>query len=141
MKPTGDDVAGLIARSSPAVRRRDAETLTALMQEITGREPATRGTIIGFGSCHYRYPTGTEGDSGLLGFAPRKAATTIYLFEGTDAHAEALAQLGPHTTGVGCLYIKDLEKVDLDVLRGILERSLAWVEGGGSEGVQLTVTG
>ncbi|WP_223585743.1 DUF1801 domain-containing protein [Microbacterium sp. OVT16B] len=141
MKPTGDDVAGLIARSSPAIRRRDAETLTALMQEITGREPATWGTIIGFGSCHYRYPTGTEGDSGLLGFAPRKAATTIYLFDGVAAHTEALAALGPHTTGAGCLYIKDLEQIDLDVLRGILERSLAWVEAGGTPEVQLTVTG
>ena len=141
MQPTGNDVAGLIARSSPAIRRRDAETLTALLQEITGREPVVWGTIIGFGSVHYRYPTGTEGDSGVLGFAPRKAATTIYLFDGVDAHADALAQLGPHTTGVGCLYIKDLEQVDLDVLRGILERSMAWVEAGGTDQVRLTVTG
>ncbi|MFT4158134.1 MAG: DUF1801 domain-containing protein [Microbacterium sp.] len=141
MKPTGDDVAGLIARSSPAIRRRDAETLTALMQEITGREPATWGTIIGFGSVHYRYPTGTEGDSGLLSFGPRKAATTIYLFDGVAAHEEALAALGPHTTGAGCLYIKDLEQIDLDVLRAILERSMAWVSAGGTSEVQLTVTG
>ncbi len=141
MKPTGDDVAGLIARSSPAVRRRDAETLTALMRGITGREPQTWGTIIGFGACHYRYPTGTEGDSGILGFAPRKAATTIYLLDGADAHAAALQELGPHTTGAACLYIKDLEQVDLDVLRGVLERSLAWVEAGGSDGMQLTITG
>lgn len=141
MQPTGDDVAGLIARASPAKRRRDAATLTALMQEITGREPATWGTIIGFGSCHYRYPTGTEGDSGLLGFAPRKAATTIYLLDGVAAHEQALAALGPHTTGAGCLYITDLEEVDLDVLRGVLERSRAWVEAGGTPEMQLTVTG
>lgn len=141
MEPTGTDVAGLIARSSPAVRRRDAETLTALMQEISGREPATWGTIIGFGSCHYRYPTGTEGNTGLLAFAPRKASTTIYLLDGTDAHADELAHLGPHTTGVGCVYIKDLEQVDLDVLRGILERSLAWAESGGSPAMALTITG
>ena len=141
MKPTGDYVAALIARSAPAVRHRDAETLTALMQEISGREPQAWGTIIGFGSCHYRYPTGTEGDSPLLGFAPRKTATTIYLLDGVDAHGEDLARLGPHTTGVGCLYIKDLEQVDLDVLRGIVERSLAWVGSGGSDAVQLTVTG
>ncbi|QMU96499.1 DUF1801 domain-containing protein [Microbacterium esteraromaticum] len=139
MRQTGDDVAGLIARSAPATRRRDAETLTALMQEISGRDPATWGTIIGFGRVHYRYPTGTEGESGLLGFAPRKAATTIYLLDGVGAHAEDLAALGPHTTGVGCLYIKDLEQVDVDVLRRILTRSLAWVEAGGSEGMQLTV--
>ena len=141
MEPTGTDVAGLIARSSPAVRRRDAETLTALMQEVSGREPATWGTIIGFGSCHYRYPTGTEGDTGILAFAPRKASTTIYLLDGAAAHAEALAQLGPHTTAVSCLYIKDLEKVDLDVLRGILQSSLAWAEAGGSPDIELTVTG
>lgn len=141
MRPTGDDVAGLIARAKPAIRRRDAETLTALMQDVTGREPQTWGTIIGFGSCRYRYPTGTTGDSGLLGFAPRAAATTIYLFDGADAHADALAGLGPHTAGVSCLYIKDLEKVDLDVLRGILERSLAWMEAGGTREMQITVTG
>lgn len=140
MEPTGTDVAGLIARSSPAVRRRDAETLTALMQEISGREPVTWATIIGFGSCHYKYPTGTEGDMPLLAFAPRKASTTVYL-ESTDTYAEELAKLGPHTASVGCLYIKDLEQVDLDVLRGILERSLAWSEAGGNEYAQITVTG
>ena len=141
MRPTGDDVAGLIARAKPAIRRRDAETLTALMQEISGREPQTWGTIIGFGSCHYRYPTGTEGDSGLLGFAPRAAATTIYLFDGAEAHTAALTALGPHTTGASCVYIKDLEAIDLDVLRGILERSLAWMEAGGSAEAEITVSG
>ncbi|WP_435747865.1 DUF1801 domain-containing protein [Microbacterium sp. PMB16] len=139
MEPTGTDVAGLIARSSPAVRRRDAETLTALMREVSGREPATWGTIVGFGSAHYRYPTGTEGDTGILAFAPRKASTTVYLLDGTDAHSEALAQLGPHTTGASCVYIKDLEQVDLDVLRGILQRSLAWAESGGTDEVQIEV--
>ncbi|MFC7787605.1 DUF1801 domain-containing protein [Microbacterium sp. MAHUQ-60] len=139
MNPTGDDVAGLIARSSPAIRRRDAETLTALMQEVSGRQPKTWGTIVGFGRCEYRYPTGRTGETALLSFAPRRAATTIYLIDGADAHAVELAALGPHTTGAGCLYIPDLEKVDLAVLRGILTRSLAWVQAGGSDGMQLTV--
>jgi len=139
MKPTGADVAGLIARSSPAIRRRDAETLTAMMQEISGREPVTWGTIIGFGHCEYRYPTGRTGEMPLLGFAPRKAATTIYLVDGVDAYSDELAGLGPHTSGAGCLYLKDLDQVDLDVLCGILTRSLAWAEAGGSEGIQLTV--
>jgi len=139
MKQTGTDVAGLIARSAPAIRRRDAETLTALMQEVSGREPETWGTIIGFGHCEYRYPTGRTGEMALLSFAPRKAATTIYLNDGVDAHKDELAALGPHTTGAGCLYIPDLEKVDLEVLRGILTRSLTWVQAGGSDGMQLTV--
>jgi hypothetical protein len=141
MQPTGGSVAGFIADVTPERRRRDAETLTALMQEISGREPVLWGTIIGFGACHYLYPTGTEGDTGLLGFAPRKAATTLYLLDGVERHADALASLGPHTTGKGCLYLKDLERIDLDVLRGILTRSLEWAEAGGAEGMQLTVTG
>lgn len=140
MKQTGTDVAAVIAEATPETRRRDAEALTALMREVSGREPATWGKIIGFGSCHYRYPTGTEGDSPLLGFAPRKGATTIYLLDGVDAHADALAQLGPHTTGAGCLYLKDLQQVDTDALRSILTRSLAWAEAGGSEQMDLTVT-
>ncbi|MDR2999286.1 MAG: DUF1801 domain-containing protein, partial [Microbacterium sp.] len=109
MRPTGGSVATFVAGVIPAKRRRDAETLTALLQEISGREPELWGTIVGFGSCHYRYPTGTEGDMPLLAFAPRKAASTISL-ESTAAHADDLAALGPHTTGVGCLYIKDLEE-------------------------------
>lgn len=139
MKQTGSNVAALIAAAAPASRRRDAETLTALMQEISGREPAVWGTIIGFGSCHYRYPTGTEGDMPILAFAPRKAASTIYL-DDTGRHAGALSKLGPHTLGKGCLYIKDLEKVDLDVLRGILESTLAWTEAGGDDYATITVT-
>ncbi|MGO2520221.1 MAG: DUF1801 domain-containing protein [Microbacterium sp.] len=140
MKKTGTNIAALIASASPAIRRRDAEMLTALMQEISGHEPATWGTIIGFGSCHYRYPTGNEGDSPVICFAPRKAASTIYLLDGVSAHAEALSTLGPHTTGAGCLYLKNLDDIDLDVLRGILHRSLAWVKAGGSDQIDLTVT-
>lgn len=140
MNKTGGNVAALIASASPEIRRRDAGTLTALMQEVSGREPEIWGTIIGFGSCHYRYPTGSEGDSPLICFAARKNASTIYLLDGVGAHTDALARLGPHTTGAGCLYLKDLEKVDLDVLRGILEQSLTWVELGGSDQMDLSVT-
>ncbi|OJU42455.1 MAG: hypothetical protein BGN97_08865 [Microbacterium sp. 69-10] len=140
MRPTGGSVASFLTGVTPAKRRRDAEALTALLQEVSGREPELWGTIVGLGSCHYRYPTGTEGDMPLLAFAPRKAASTLYL-ESTAAHADDLARLGPHSTGVGCLYIKDLEEIDLDVLRGILTASLRWAESGGDEHAVLTVTG
>lgn len=139
MKPTGGSVAAFIADVTPGTRRRDAETLTALLQEIAGREPSLWGTIIGFGNCHYRYPTGNEGDMPVLAFAPRKGASTIYL-DSTDRHSDALSRLGPHTRGKGCLYIKDLEKVDHGVLRGILESTLAWTEAGGDDGVVITIT-
>lgn len=123
---------------TPAVRQRDAETLVSLLGEISGREPQLWGTIIGFGSCHYRYPTGNEGDMPVLAFSPRKASSTIYL-DRAEWHGEDLAKLGPHTSSVSCLYIKDLEKVDLEVLRGILEKVLAWTEGGGDERARITL--
>lgn len=120
MERTGRDVEEFLAQIAPATRRTDAETLVALLRELTGREPQLwTGSIIGFGACRYRYATGTEGEMPLLGFSPRRAATTIYL-DRADAHVDALAELGPHTVGASCLYVKDLAAVDMDVLRGIL---------------------
>ncbi|WP_159501996.1 DUF1801 domain-containing protein [Microbacterium sp. 18062] len=124
MHRTGGDVAATIAQVTPAARRRDAERLAALLADVTGREPELwSGGIIGFGACHYRYPTGAEGDSPIVGFAPRKRACTLYLLDGIDAHAADLAVLGPHSTGVGCLYVSDLGAVDEAVLRRILTTS------------------
>ena len=130
MKPTGGDVDEFIAKVTPAVRRRDAGTLVALMRRVTGEEPVLWGTIIGFGQYHYRYETGTEGDAGAAGFAPRKAATVVYFPEGVGAHAKALEQLGPHTTGVGCLYLKNLDDVDLGVLERVVGESYRTVTAG-----------
>lgn len=81
------------------------------------------GTIVGFGQYHYKYASGREGDTHAAGFAARKTATTAYLMDGLEAHAELLEQLGPHTTGRGCLYMKDLTAVDLEVLETIVSRS------------------
>ncbi len=139
MRPTGGDVAGFIAAVTPDRRRRDAETLVAMLGEVTGHEPALWGTIVGFGTCHYRYPTGTEGDMPLAAFAPRRAASTIYLLEGADPHADDLGELGPHTFTKGCLYLKDLAAVDLAVLRRILERSHAIALSDGIPGMTLEV--
>ncbi|WP_137846405.1 DUF1801 domain-containing protein [Microbacterium sp. 2FI] len=140
MQKTGGSVAAFIAGVAPAKRRRDAETVVALMREITGREPELWGTIIGFGSCHYRYPTGTEGDVPIAAFAPRRQATTVYLLD-TGAHAGALAQLGPHDTGAGCLYIKDLEAVDTEVLRTMIAEDYRRVVAGETGTATYTITG
>ena len=114
-----------------ATRRRDAETLLELFGRITHEPPRMwYSTIIGFGSYHYKYESGREGDAGAAGFSPRKASSTIYLPEGVGAHAEALTKLGPHKSGVGCLYITNLDKVDLGVLEGILTESYTTVTAG-----------
>jgi hypothetical protein len=118
------EVLRLLDTVTPPVRRRDADRLVTLFGEITN-EPARvwPGRIIGFGSYHYTYASGREGDSTAAGFAPRKAATSIYLPDGVGNHADLLSRLGTHTTGVGCLYLKDLDQVDVDVLEQIITRS------------------
>ena len=139
MQKTGGSVAAFIAGVAPAKRQRDASTIVALMREITGREPELWGTIIGFGSCHYRYPTGTEGDVPIAAFAARRQATTVYLLD-AGAHAEELARLGPHEIGAGCLYIKDVEAVDAAVLRGIIAKDYRRVLEGDTGTATYTVT-
>lgn len=108
--------------SSPT-RRRDALSMVELMRRATGEEPQMWGSIVGFGQYHYQYASGRSGDAPAAAFSARKAATTIYVVDGVGAHAELLARLGPHTTGVGCIYVKDLSTVDLDVLEAIASTS------------------
>jgi len=138
MEKTGRDVAEHVAQVTPAVRRRDAQTLIELMREISDREPEmwTAG-IIGFGACRYAYPTGTEGDSPILAFAARKPASTLYLLEEIDA--QTLDAVGPHTRSKGCLYLKNLDDNDLGVLRRILDASYAHVLSGGDGYAEFTV--
>ena len=125
MRATEASVAEFLDRV-PERRRDDARRLCAMMQEITGEPPAMWGTsIIGFGSYHYRYPSGHEGDSALASFAPRSQHLVIYLVgEFADRHRSVLARLGPHKTGKGCLYIKRLDDVDADALRELIDRSV-----------------
>jgi hypothetical protein len=97
-----------------------------MMQEITGEPPAMWGaSIIGFGTYHYRYASGHEGDSALASFAPRRQHLAIYLVgEFESRYRSVLARLGPHKSGKGCLYIKRLDDVDRDALRELIDRSV-----------------
>jgi Domain of unknown function (DU1801) len=108
---------------TPEKRRRDAQTLLDLMTRVTRESPRLWGSIVGFGQYHYKYESGREGDAPAAGFAPRKAATVIYLSDGIARYEEQLKQLGPHTAGVGCLYIKDLDEIDSSVLEAIVGES------------------
>lgn len=127
---TDPDVQAFLDGVTPARRRRDAETMVALMQRVTGLEPRLWGSIVAFGQYHYRYDSGREGDAPAAAFAPRKNALTVYLNDGVGAHEERLAALGQHTTGKGCLYLKDLGAVDLDVLEQIVASSFATLTAG-----------
>ncbi|WP_410791811.1 DUF1801 domain-containing protein [Kribbella sp. C-35] len=120
---TSSEVESHLAKVRSATRRRDAETMIELMRRVTGEEPRMWATVVGFGEYHYRYESGREGDAPAAGFAPRSTATTVYLNDGVGAHADLLEKLGPHTTGVGCVYIKKLDEIDLDVLETVVRRS------------------
>ena len=139
MKKTGGDVDEFLAAVTSPKRRRDAATVVSLMRDVSGRQPEMWGTIVGFGSCHYRYPTGTEGDAPILAFSPRRQATTVYLLD-AGAQSERLARLGPHESSVGCLYLKDVEAVDVSVLREILVEEVRRVTAGDTGSAVFTVT-
>ncbi len=105
-------------------RRKEATALIALMQEISGEKPYMWGpSIIGFGTQHYKYDTGREGDIPRLAFSPRKASITIYFNEGFNRYAEELAAIGKHKQSVSCLYINKLSDISLGVLHKMLEQS------------------
>ena len=126
MRRTDASVEGFLARVPDGRRREDARRLAAIMQEITGEPAAMWGTsIVGFGVYHYRYASGHEGDAPLASFSPRSQHLAIYLVgEFGDRHRSALARLGPHKTGKGCLYLKRLDDVDHDALRELIDRSV-----------------
>lgn len=126
-----DAVRTFIDTVAGATRRRDAETLLELFGRVTEQPAKLWGpSIVGYGQYHYRYASGREGDAGAAGFSPRKAATSIYLPDGVGAYAEQLARLGEHKAAIGCLYITNLDRVDLAVLESIIDESYRTVTAG-----------
>jgi len=104
--------------------RADCFTLSDLMQAASGCEPVMWGSaIVGFGSRHYVYESGREGDTVAIGFSPRKENISIYLTGGLALAGDDLAKLGKHKTGKGCLYVRSMADVDQKVLKRILVRS------------------
>lgn len=106
-------------------RRKDSKEVLKIMKEITGEQPAMWGpSIIGFGSYHYKYASGQEGDWFKVGFSPRKNALTLYIMTGFGRYAELMGKLGKYKTGKSCLYINKLEDVDMDILRELIQESM-----------------
>jgi len=124
-KPTKISVSAFIDALTDPARRSDARALIKLMQNAAGEKPRMWGpSIVGFGSYHYKYESGREGDMPVVAFSPRKAAMVLYGLHGSAAKT-LLAKLGKHSTGKGCLYIKKLADVDLHILESIIVKSLA----------------
>lgn len=124
-KPTAASVTDFINNLPDEQKRKDSFVMLEMMNKATGEEPVLwSSSIIGFGNKRYKSPTtGREVDWLRIGFSPRKANLSLYVSVGIKEHADALAKLGKHKTGVGCLYINKLDDIDLEVLKGIIETS------------------
>jgi len=107
-------------------QRADARKISAMMRAATGSRAKMWGTaIVGFGSYHYKYASGQEGDWHLVGFSPRKKNLTLYIMSGFGGFEKLMAKLGKYTTGKSCLYIRQLDDVDVATLRKLIEGSVA----------------
>ena len=125
-KPTKVSARSHIALIANEEQRNDARTLVALMRRVTGQNPKMWGpTIVGFGSYHYKYASGHEGDSALAAFAMRGRELVVYIAEDFEGRDVLLARLGKHKAGKVCVYIRRLADIDLRVLETLVARSVA----------------
>jgi hypothetical protein len=125
-KATKKSVSAFIGGLEPDAKRTDARALVKLMQGVTGEAPKLWGpSIIGFGSRHYTYESGREGDIPLIAFSPRKPAIVLYGVAGFTGAEGLLAKVGKHSKSKGCVYLKKLADVDLKILERMVTRAVA----------------
>ena len=123
-RATQDSVTAFVSKIKDQQLRNDCHSILNLMGTITGSKPVMWGSsIIGFGTIHYAYESGREGDMPALAFSPRKQNISIYAMVGQENAEKLLSRLGKHTSGKGCLYIKTLEDVNVTVLKQILNKA------------------
>lgn len=110
-------------------KKEDAYKLLDIFTETTGYPAKMWGTsIIGFGSYHYKYESGHEGDAPLVGFSPRKAKVSLYFAPGDEKREEILQRFGKHTTGKACVYINKIADIDVEVLKELIQQSIAFLQ-------------
>ena len=125
-KPSAASVLGYVDAIKDEQRREDCHALIVMLTRVTKCEPKMWGpSIVGFGSYHYRYASGHQGDAPLAGFSSRKAAISIYVMAGFEGSESLLAQLGKHKAAKACLYVKRLADIDLKILRKLASGSVA----------------
>lgn len=123
--PTKASVSGFLAKVKDPQKRADSKEIAAMMQEASGERPVMWGpAIVGFGSYHYKYASGREGDMPIIGFSPRKQSLTLYIMRGFEGSGVLLKKLGKFETSVACLYIKRLDDVDRSTLRKLIRESV-----------------
>jgi hypothetical protein len=122
--PTTTDVVDFLSTLDDEQQRRDSETLVALMERISSKPPVMWGpSIIGFGSYHYRYDSGREGDMPKIGFSPRKGKFALYITDDAEKYRDEFEGLGKYKTSKGCIYINKLADVDVDKLKVLITKA------------------
>ena len=120
-----DSVAAFVKKITDADRRKDCQAIIDIMEKQSGFPAKMWGSaIIGFGTYHYKYESGREGDAPLVGFSPRKTEFALYLRSEFDKRDELLKQFGKHKTAKACVYVKKLEDVNVDVLKKMISNSI-----------------
>lgn len=128
-KPTNQSVKDFLNQISDEERRADCFQVANIMEEITGEKPKMWGpSIVGFGTYHYKYASGHEGDWPVAAFSPRKKDLTLYLMVGFEKRAKLMEKLGKHSTGKSCLYIKRLSDIHVPTLRKLIKMSIKDLE-------------
>ncbi|GGJ54111.1 DUF1801 domain-containing protein [Virgibacillus salexigens] len=128
-KENEDDVIEFIEQVESPKKKEDAYRLLDIFTETTGYPAKMWGTsIIGFGSYHYQYASGHEGDAALVGFSPRKAKFSLYFATGDQEREDLLQKLGKHTSGKACVYINKLADIDIDVLKQLINQSVTFLK-------------
>ena len=124
-KPTGASVSAFINAIEDDQIRNDSKAIAAIMSKATGSKPKIWGKgIVGFGSYHYKYASGQQGDWMLTAFAPRKDKITLYIMPGFDGHKELMKKLGPHSGGLSCVHIKRLSDLHVPTLKKLIDLSV-----------------
>jgi len=128
-KPNEQNVDDFIKKVENPTKRDDSFEILKIMKEVTKQDPVMWGdSIVGFGSYHYKYASGREGDWLLTGFSPRKQNLTIYIMSGFEKYDDILKNLGKFKTGKSCLYIKKLEDIDIDKLKELIIKSVKYMK-------------
>ncbi len=124
---TKESVSAFIKKISETDRQKDAQQIVKIMKEVSGFEPKMWGpAIIGFGSYHYVYDSGHEGDAPLVGFSPRKNEFAIYLTSQFDSREELLKKFGKHKSAKACIYFKKIEDIDVAVFKKMIANSIKY---------------
>ena len=124
-KPTNESVKEFINKIADEERRADCFEVAKIMEEVTGEKPKMWGpSIVGFGSYHYKYESGREGDWPVAAFSPRKKDLTVYLMMGFEKHHELMQKLGKHSKSKSCLYIKRLSDIHTPTLKKLIRASV-----------------